>query len=92
MFKENHATSYGVLLTLEFVSTFTSVVIFLLINLALTSAKNNSPFLVPVEVMACNIKRFNKLKDQRRVKTENIKNDNIEAIKWQIWHKPRYQL
>lgn len=40
-------------LTLELVSTFTSVVIFLFVNLVLTSAKNNSPFLVPVEVIAC---------------------------------------
>lgn len=42
-------------LTLELVSTFTSVVMFLFFSWVLTSAKNSSPFLVPDEVMACQV-------------------------------------
>ena len=37
--------------TLEFVSTLTSVVMFLLMSFVLTSAKNKSPFLDPDEVI-----------------------------------------
>lgn len=41
------------LLTLEFVSTFMSVVTFLFFSWVLTSAKNRSPFLDPDEVITC---------------------------------------
>lgn len=40
-------------LTLELVSTLTSVVMFLFFNWVLTSAKKSSPFLTPLEVIAC---------------------------------------
>lgn len=46
-------------LTLALVSTFTSVVMFLFFNWVLTSANNSSPFLIPVEVRAWNLKTQN---------------------------------
>ena len=39
--------------TLEFVSTLISVVTLFLFNWVLTSARNNSPFFVPDDVIAC---------------------------------------
>lgn len=51
--RKTSQTNNGEELTLESVSTLTSVVMFLFFNWVLTSATKSSPFLIPEEVIAC---------------------------------------
>lgn len=68
-------------LTLESASTLISVVMFLFFNWVLTSAKNRSPFLVPVDVITCSSK-YKLLKSQAKNDTETrfeCKNNQMDS-------------